>query len=48
MIGKERNKRMFDNVPKMAAQVLTMIEEADSWVAAGFRSLAPLSAAAAS
>jgi hypothetical protein len=49
MIWKERNRRTFDNVSKTAAQVLTMIiEEADPWVATGFWSLAPLSAAAAS
>jgi hypothetical protein len=37
---------MFDNVVKSTAQVFTMIcEEGDSWIAAGYRSLAALFAA---
>jgi hypothetical protein len=37
---------MFDNVVKSTAQVFTMIcEEGDSWIAAGYQSLAALFAA---
>ena len=47
-VWKEHNRRTFDNNTKTPAQVLALIrEEADSWIAAGFRSLAPLFAAAA-
>jgi hypothetical protein len=42
-IWKERNRRTFDNSAKTPAQVLALIcEEADSWISAGFRSLASL------
>lgn len=45
-VWKEHNRRMFDNVVKSTAQVFTMIcEEGDSWIAAGYRSLAALFAA---
>jgi hypothetical protein len=49
MIWKESNRWAFDNVSKMLTQVLALIvEEADSWIAASFRSLATLFAATAS
>jgi hypothetical protein len=49
MFWKERNRRTFDNISKAPAQVVALIiKEADSWVAAGYRSLAPLSVTAVS
>jgi hypothetical protein len=47
-VWKERNKRTFDNISKTSVQLLSQIhDEGDSWIAASFRSLAPLFAAAA-
>jgi hypothetical protein len=47
-VRKEHNRQTFDNNTKTPAQVFALIcEEADSWIAAGFRSLALLFAAAA-
>lgn len=43
VIWKERNRRTFDNVAKLPTQVFSLIcEEADSWIAAGYQSLATL------
>lgn len=40
---KERNRCTFDNATKSPSQVLALIrDEGESWIAAGFRSLAPL------
>jgi hypothetical protein len=42
-VWKERNRRMFENLSRTPAEVLALIRnEGDSWIAAGFRSLAPL------
>jgi hypothetical protein len=47
IIWKERNRRTLDRIVKTSMQVLDAIrEEADACVAAGFRTLAPLLAAA--
>jgi hypothetical protein len=44
---KERNRRTFDGITKTPAEVLVSIsEEGDSWIAAGFKSLTPLFALA--
>lgn len=41
MLWKERNRRVFDDDPSPATTLLDRVkEEADSWIAAGFRSLA--------
>jgi hypothetical protein len=41
MLWKERNRRVFDDDPSLATTLLDRVkEEADSWIAAGFRSLA--------
>ncbi|XP_066320259.1 uncharacterized protein [Miscanthus floridulus] len=46
ILWKERNRRTFHNVTKSPAQVFSLIcDEADSWIAAGYRSLAALFAA---
>jgi len=46
VVWKEGNRRTFDNDARSPAQVFAIIcEEADSWIAAGYRSLAALFAA---
>jgi hypothetical protein len=45
LIWKEQNSRVFDRFATMPAWFLPKIrEEADIWVAAGFRGIAPLAA----
>jgi hypothetical protein len=45
-IWKERNRRTFDNIFRTPIQLLPFIrDEGNSWIMAGFRSLAPLFAA---
>jgi len=47
-LWKERNRRTIDNNDRTPTQVLALIrDEVDSWIAAGYRSLALLFAAAA-
>lgn len=47
-LWNERNRRTFDNSGRMPTQVLALIrDEVDSWITAGYRSLAPLFAAVA-
>jgi hypothetical protein len=42
-IWKERNRRTFDNIFRTPIQLLPSIrDEGNSWIMAGFRSLAPL------
>jgi hypothetical protein len=46
-VWKERNRRTFDSASSTPSQLLQLIrDEGNSWIAAGFRSLAPLFAAA--
>ena len=38
MVWKERNQRTFDRITRTSSQLIALIlEEADAWVAAGFR-----------
>jgi hypothetical protein len=47
-VWKERNRRTFNGNSRTPAHLLALIrDEGDSWIASGFRSLAPLFAAAA-
>ena len=47
MVWKERNRRTFDSITKTPSQLVALIlEEADAWIAAGFRCLASLTALA--
>jgi hypothetical protein len=43
MVWKERNRRTFDMITKLLAELVVLIlEEADAWIAAGFWCLASL------
>lgn len=47
-VWKERNRRTFDNLSKPPAEVISLIrDEGDSWIVAGFKTLAPLFASGA-
>jgi hypothetical protein len=47
-IWKERNRRTFDGNSRTPTDLLALIlDEGDSWIAAGFRSLTPLLATVA-
>jgi hypothetical protein len=42
-VWKERNQRTFDSITRTLAQLFTLIlEDADAWIAVGFRCLASL------
>ena len=43
MVWNERNRRTFDSITRTPSQLFALIlEEADAWIAAGFRGLASL------